>query len=82
MAFVLVILFLNVRTPEGSISSKMARVDWLYVLLHSAFFFGILTSSVRPVEILSSLLEQLWPSLDSHGVEAATLGVLQLFSHR
>lgn len=28
MAFVLVIIFLKVRTPEGSISSKMARVDW------------------------------------------------------
>ena len=34
VAFLLVMLFLNVRTPEGSITSKLARVDWLYVFLY------------------------------------------------
>ena len=37
ISFVLVLFFLRVRTPEGSILSKAKRVDWLYVyhLVHS-----------------------------------------------
>jgi len=29
VAFVLVLFFLRVRTPEGSIGSKIKRVDWM-----------------------------------------------------
>nr|GAT46162.1 predicted protein [Mycena chlorophos] len=32
-AFVLVIVYLSVKRPEGSIRSKLAQVDWLYVFL-------------------------------------------------
>ena len=36
IAFALVVLFLRVRTPEGSIKSKLRRVDWTYVAISSS----------------------------------------------
>lgn len=39
IAFGLVLLFLRVRSPEGSMKAKLGRVDWLYVSLHPFFVF-------------------------------------------